>query len=142
MVRVINITWTYEKFAKLDSLAALLSKKLKEDFKLKVSVSSIENGIVFREVEKNRLMLSTIVNKIPLKDKDSRIKKLGRPYLETHKPTQKQYMGFFETINKCLDELGLSATVDTVVKGTTYVIRDGKNKVNDFPKLNTYPVEK
>lgn len=142
MIRISNVTWTFDKFNKLDRLSSLLVKKLKDDLKLKTAVDINDDVIVFREVEPNRLMLSSIVNKIPLKEKDSRIKKLGRPYLETHKPTEKQYVGFFDTVNKCLDDLGLSASVNAVIRGTTYVIREGKNKVNNYPKLNTYPVEK
>lgn len=146
MVKIKDVKWTYEKLSKLKGLQLLLVNKMIAELQLKVNPSIIEDVIVFGPVEPNRLMVSNVTNKIPLTGKNQkvleRIKKKGRDYLQTVKPTAKQYEGFFHLINKYLDDLGLSATVDMQTKdGKTFLIRNGKVHINQFPKLNSYPVE-
>ncbi len=141
MVTISNIKWTYESMSKIKVLYNLLASKMKEELKIKISGEVADNIIKFTRVEPNRLFISTVTNKIMIKDNDARVKKLGRNYLETHKPTEKQYLGFFNTINKYLDDLGLSADVQYEVKDKTHVLRTGKVKF-EVPKLNTYPKEK
>src|SRR5690606_21879028 len=69
-------------------------------------------GFEFQPVDKNKIFISKIQNKILLKNDDLRRKKLNRDYLKSYRLTldQEKYM-WEEAINQTLNNLDLLATI-------------------------------
>lgn len=141
MLVISNLKWTNDSFKYVVDLHNILANKLKTNFNLKVNMGVDGDKIIFKEVEANKLFLSSKANKILMKDGDPRIKKLGRTYLETKRVTEKQFYGFFETINMILDDLGLYADVKLSIKDKTYTVREGKNIRMELPEVGSFPKE-
>ncbi len=141
MVIINDLKWSSADFKRLNMLCTYFSTKSKDLLSLKVNVKVVDNSIVFDDVEPNKTMLSIKSNKIYMRQGDPRIKKLGREYLDTKRPTKKQYYGFFEMLNATLNSLNLNGTINYKVKDKTYVIRNGKEIVNEFPEIPSFPKE-
>ena len=147
MVITENAKWKYEKLVNYNNLKKILVKATK-NLNIKCNVKVSDGKLEFLPVENKRFIVSTVENMIPLSANNSkdaeRIKSKGRNYLNTHKVTKRQYEGFFEMLNDTLDDLGLSADIKVITAplNIVSVVRKDKEKVNDYPKLKSYPKEK
>lgn len=141
MLVISNLKWKHDNFKYLNDLNNILATKLKTSLSLKINVGCDADKIIFKEVESGKLFLSSKDNKIPMKVDDPRIKKLGRTYLQTKRVTEKQFFGFFETLNMILDDLGLYADIKLFIKDKTYVIREGKDIKMELPEISSFPKE-
>lgn len=141
MLTIKNMRWTYKEFTDMSNLINVFGSRLKE---LNLTTEVIIDGksILFRDVEEGKTFTSAVENKVMLKLGDERIDKVKRNYLLTKRPTEKQYKGFFDIIQNTLDQLGLSADVDLIIKktGTTIPLRKGKVVLKDaYPAMKSYP---
>lgn len=135
-----NLNWKYNKFQNFTGLLNALALSLKP-LKIKVKLSVIEGGIGFHDITEGKTFISESDNKTAMKPTDPRVKQMGRNYLLTNRATKEQYEGFFNTIQKTLDDLGLSADVSLKVKGVNTVLRTGYNKFL-APRQKSFPVTK
>lgn len=99
-------------------------------------------GFEFQPVDKNKIFISKIQNKILLKNDDLRRKKLNRDYLKSYRLTldQEKYM-WEEAINQTLNNLDLLATIIFTDKtGKEYIIRQNMINQNWPIQSLTYPI--
>jgi hypothetical protein len=147
MLEITNIKWKHKDFTSLNLLQTALIAQLKSlNLIIKMTVDNTRKAIVVADsaASEGKTVISSVDNKIMLKEGDPRIvKKGGRTYLETKRPTKEQYEGFFNTIQTVLDSAGLSANVTLIVTKTkkTIVLRDGYVKNNNYPKMNSFPIK-
>lgn len=143
MVIISNIKWKYKEFKLGPSLIKLLSSKMKAlNLLVKPTYDIEKKALIFNDVTDGRTFGSTIDNKIGMKSTDPRVKKTGRNYLLSKRPTERQYHGFFHSIDSTLDELGLSADVEIVSRGRGSVeLRKGLTKYDRVPKQKSYPTD-
>lgn len=141
MLTISNMKWSYKEFARQQDLMNILANRLAK-LQLAINAKVVGSSIVFNDVETGVTFKSNVVNKVNMKPTDPRIQKKGRQYLQTKRPTKKQYFGFYETIQDVLDKLGLNAdVVFTQKKGKEIVLRKNKDKFNNVPQQKSYPVE-
>lgn len=139
MLTINKIRWDHREFTQLAELHRILAARMTKH-KLKVQIVPTPNGLLFKPLMGNRIVLSTVDNKVPLAPGDPRIERKGRDYLDTKRPTKDQWNAFWGTIQQTLDELNLYALVTFKDKAET-VIRAGKVKSNP-PNIKSYPVAK
>jgi len=95
----------------MHDLADLFREKFKQA-NIHFDLSTRGDTIWFKEVDNNKLFISSIENKVLLKDDDERIKKLKRNYLNTNRLTKEQEdIMWNNCINNTLSSLGLCATI-------------------------------
>lgn len=138
-MRVENIAWDHKNFDQFSELIKVIASRLSK-FKIATKIGITNNGLIFNPVDGTKIAISTVDNKVMMKPDDPRIQKKGRNYLDTKRLTKEQYDNFFGTVQNVLDELNVKANI-TLVDKTTYVLRNGKNKVLP-PTLKSYPVAK
>jgi hypothetical protein len=147
MLEITNIKWKHKDLTNLNILQSTLINQLKSlNLITKMTLDNTRKAIVFADAAptEGRTIISAVDNKIMMKTGDPRIvKKGGVNHLITKRPTKEQYEGFFNTIQTVLDSAGLSANVTLMITKTkkTIVLRDGYNKNNNYPVMNSFPIK-
>lgn len=147
MLVIKNLRWSNFPLDNYQEICNVLSNRLKL---LKISfnaqVLTIDNisMIEFKDVEKGKTFRSSVDNVIKLKAGDDRIKKHGRDYLLSRRPTQNQYNSFFTIMHKLFDELNLNADIELYIDKTKekFIIRKDKVNFLDLPKMRSFPTER
>lgn len=141
MLSINNIRWDHKPFAHTQDLINVLATRLQK-FNISINLKTTSTGIVFNDLDNGKTFKSSVYNKRYMKEDDPRIKSKGRKYLESEQPTEKQYYGFFNTVQETLDELGLNADVVLKLKKDTIILRENKVTYNRIPVIKSFPVEK
>ena len=97
-----------------DMYSMIKEKLRKNNITFNASINSTTKQITFRNVDdnknKNRLFISTVANKIPIKNKELiDIKK--RTYLNSQRCTEKQFDAVIDSINGTLNRLKVKADI-------------------------------
>lgn len=141
MLTIKNIKWTYLPFTYTRQLVNVLNNHFK-NAKIKTAITYDEtaNVITFNPVERNKIAISSVDNRIELRPTDPRVRALGRSHLLSKRLTYNQYLLFFYTIQKELDLLGLNADIMLEYKNKVHVLRLGKDKFTDYPVPKSFPI--
>lgn len=141
MLKITEVKWKHREFNNLTALVNILNTRLKNN-NITTKININEQSILFNDIVDGKTFVSSVDNKIIMKASDPRIRKTGRSYLLTKRPTQEQYDAFFNTIQSSLDSLGLYATVELYAKGSNNVIlRKGIDKFNTYPPMKSFPIK-
>ncbi len=132
----------------IEVIKKTMLEKLKSN-KIIVNVVRRNTDLIFDIVdsENKKLAVSSIENKIVLKDGDERIKKMGRNYLISTRLTKNQADSFWiECVNNTLNNLGVYCDIKYVEfkddPNSVIVLRTGTEFNNELPiKDKTFPVE-
>lgn len=144
VLKIYNLKWKYQDFNNLNAVIKDLNDKFKTlNIATKVSLKEDEKAIAFSDIVDGKTFVSNVDNKIDMKENDPRIKKTGRTYLLSKRPTEEQYNGFFNIIQSTLDTLNVAAKVELVIPRTsqTIVLRDGMIKYDRIPKMKSFPIK-
>lgn len=144
MLKISNMKWKYKEFGNLNVLIKVMNEKFKAlGITAKMSIPPDLTTIAFSDVVDGKTFISSVDNKIDMKVGDPRIKKTGRSYLLSKRPTKEQYDGFFEVIQSVLDTVGLYADVELIIPRTSesILLRRGLDKFNRYPKMKSFPVK-
>lgn len=145
MLTISNIKWKYKSVEDPKQLFNIIINRLKLlNIKTSATVAT-DKSIIFADVVDGKTFVSAVDNVIKIAENDPRIKKNGRDYLLSHRPTKEQYYGFFELINAIMDNLGLLCDIELYIKKNDrrYVIRSGSESLmKNIPEQNSYPVAK
>lgn len=123
----------------------LIPKLVRAKILHKISIDG--DTVVFVPVNKNKIFISGVENKIPLKADDPRradtLKKHSRDYLISERLTKKQFDNLANIFNDTLDKLNISANIKlygeedevnfTMIR---YDMANGK-----WPTPNSFPLE-
>lgn len=107
---------------------------------IKYKAQVFEGEIIFEEVDSHKIFVSSKENKIVLADDDTRIKSLGRNYLNSNRLTQKQFKRLVEIFNGSLDKLGISADMMITSEKEDHVLREGITN-HGWPVPKSFPTE-
>lgn len=132
----------------IDVIKKTMLEKLKSN-KIIVNVVRRNTDLIFDIVdsENKKLAVSSVENKIVLKDGDERIKKMGRNYLISTRLTKNQTNSFWiECVNNTLNNLGVYCDIKYIEfkddPTSAVVLREGMKFNNEWPiKDKTFPVE-
>lgn len=144
MIRISNMKWNYAPYTNTKVLIKIMNDKFKAmNIVAKIGLTPEGNVITFSDVVDGKTFISSVDNKIDMKDKDPRIKKTGRSYLLSKRPTEEQYHGFFNVIHSVLDSVGLYGNVELIIPKTseTIVLRNGLTRYNRYPKMKSFPIK-
>lgn len=142
MLKITNMKWKYGPFNNPSALIKIMNLKFKE-LNLTVKMSSKEGTIAFSDVVDGKTFISSVDNVINMKENDPRLKKIGRTYLLSKRPTEEQYNGFFNVIQSTLDSVGLYGNVELIIARTSesILLRDGIERVGSYPKMKSFPTK-
>lgn len=141
MLTITNMKWPTKDFSHNNELLRVLGARF-ATVKLATNLKVVDNSLVFKDVDANKVFMSSEINKTVMKPDDPRIKKKGRNFLETRRPTKVQHEAFYSIIQNTLDELGLDAEIQLTIKSSTpLILRQGKVRFDRVPVPKSYPVE-
>jgi len=142
-----DVVCSYDKEFTVDKLVAQLIEPKLSKAKIKFNKSVSVGVVTYVPVNKNKIFVSGIENKIVLKPDDARLadtmKKHGRNYLVSERLSKKQFDSLIDSFNGVLDRLNISANIrlyesddETSFIMLRYGMENGK-----WPVPNSFPVE-
>jgi len=135
------------KGEKLEYLAPYIRDQLRSQLgalNIGHKIESRDGKVKILPVKDKKLFISTVKNKILLKETDPRRVTLGRDHLASERLTEEQYDGMIQILNGFFDKTGIECDIKLYEFGDDMnsfsLWRQGKSK-NKIFKPTTFPVK-
>lgn len=141
-----DVVCEYDKDLTVEKLIKTIIEPKLNKVKIKFNCGIAPGVVTYVPVNKNKIFISGIENKIILKPDDARLadtmKKHGRNYLVSERLTKQQFELLIDSFNGTLDRLKISANIrlyETEDTSSFIMLRYGMEN-GKWPVPNSFPV--